>query len=237
VEIRFAHITFFALFALLRPLCVPPIGQVERSAMRTDIPTDSTHPKKIVPDDYPVTNVMFGTEINRNGLQLKSGDIVSLDKIWFRNDSLQEVLVFELYTDYYRNIIFHFKMNGFPKGLLKTMELYNADDDTVNEQLKEKFFPGFIQSAWQISDKYFRSRKGFRLGDSKAKALTIYGKPDKISKAGDVEQYEWDFIGEAFYDPKKDARKKIAIDSYGHQTIMFFRQNKLIAVILHNDIP
>lgn len=179
---------------------------------------------------------MFVTSINPKGLKIKSGNIVSLDKVWYRNDSLQEVLVFELYTDYYRNIIFHFKMNDIPKELLKIIELNNTDGDTVNQLLKQKFFAGFIKSAKKITHKFFRSNKGFRLGDSKTEALTLYGKPDKTSRTGNVDKYEWDFVGDAFYDPKKDAGKKVAF-GYGHQTIMFFREEKLIALILHNDIP
>jgi hypothetical protein len=237
VESKFTHITFFAFFALLCALCVRNSSHNERAVPQLEISKDSTHPKKIVPDDYPVTDDMFGTYITQNGLEMKSGDIVSLDKVWFRNDSLQEVLVFELYTDYYRNIIFDFRMSDVPKELIKIMELNDAEGDTVDQKSKERFFSGFIKSASQTNRRYFRSKKGFRLGDSKTKALTIYGKPDNISKTGNVEKYEWDFIGDVFYDPKKDVGKKIAISSYGHQTILFFRNNKLIALILHNDIP
>jgi len=69
----------------------------------------------VIPDNYPVTNEMFGYDVKSNGREIKSGNIRSLDKVWFRNDTLKQILVFELYTDNFRNIIFHFKMMTFQK--------------------------------------------------------------------------------------------------------------------------
>jgi hypothetical protein len=41
-------------------------------------------------------------------------------------------------------------------------------------------------------------------------------------------ELEWGFIGDTFYDDKTDRGKPVAENSYGHQTTMFFRNNKLI---------
>lgn len=201
------------------------------------IPKKQRTLREIIPDDYPVTNTMFERDYTEKNREPKSGSIYSFDKLWYRNDSLKEVLVFELYTDYYRNIIFHFKSNDIPKDLIKEMDLTTEEREPAGEKLKEKYFPGFIKLAHKISSKYLRTNKGFRLGDSKGKAIKTYGKPDKISDKEGIEKCEWYYVGDSFYDPKKDAGKKIALSSYDHQMSMFFRNNILIAIILHNEIP
>jgi hypothetical protein len=222
-------------FALLSVLCVPFTEPRRKPVVISGAASDST--PKFVVDDYPVTNKMLEAGYARIKGKMQSGEIHSSDKLWYGNDSLKEVLVLETYTDYYRNIIFHFKANDIPKDLIRRMELGTENFDTAAQSQKEKYFPGFRKMAFQLPHKYFRSKKGFRLGDTKQKVLAINGKPDKIVTRDGVEKYEWDYIGDVFYDPEKDKGKKIAFDSYGHQTFMFFRKNELIAIILHNDIP
>lgn len=236
----FPRINFFASFALLSVLCVPfRKGNEHRvAAIHPTLATDTIRPKKIVPDDYPVTDEMFATDIHQNGLEIKSGEIISLDKVWFRNQVLGEVLVFELYTDYFRNIIFHFKSDDIPKELIKNMDLFTAEREAADEKLKEKYFHGFLRSANQVDAKYFHTKKGFKTGDSKEKVIKSYGKPDNISQRDGIEKYHWKFLGDLAYDPKKQkTTKPLAEGSLGHEITMFFRNNKLIALIFYNEIP
>jgi hypothetical protein len=238
-------------FVALSILCVPFLG-ADRAQWKHNehkvfsnevLPLSDSTPlkqktgKKIIPDDYPVTDAMLGRDVNQDAREIKSGDVYSIDKVWFRNDSLKQILVFELYTDQFRNMIFHFKTDDIPKELINTMELHTEDRDTANQKAKEKTFYGFTRLAKPLAKNYFRTNKGFKLDNSKDKAIKMYGKADKISKRDGVETYEWDYIGDSFYDAKKDIGKKIAVNSYGHQVIMFFRNNKLIGIIFHNDIP
>ena len=60
---------------------------------------------QIIPDDYPVTDEMFKGNF---GL-INMGEAYSFDKVWFLNEFLNETLIFELYTDYHRLLIYHFK--------------------------------------------------------------------------------------------------------------------------------
>jgi hypothetical protein len=53
-----------------------------------------------------------------------------------------------------------------------------------------------------------------------------------------VEKYEWDFVCDILHDNKTKLKRNIlAKDGFGHQITMFFRNNKLIGIIFHNDIP
>src|SRR4051812_28691651 len=103
----FFSLNFFVPFALLSVLCVHSLRTQRIECKHHSYKSLKTDTVKIIPDDYPVTDEIFGSDFNQNGREIKSGDIFSYDKIWFRNDSLNQTLVFELYTDNYRNIIFH----------------------------------------------------------------------------------------------------------------------------------
>ena len=192
--------------------------------------------KRFIVDDYPLTDDMFGRDIN--GREIKSGGVISVDKVWFTNDTLRQTIVVELYTDNFRMAEFHFQNQDIPKGLIKRMELHVDAGDFASQQQKEKKFKGFIATATKISKKYFTTDKGFKLGDHKLKAVNIYGKPDKKTIENDIEVLEWDFEGDILYDGKTNLKgKPLAKDNYGHQTTMFFKGDKLIAIIFHNDIP
>jgi len=196
----------------------------------------------MIPDDYPVTDSMFKGNYDK----IISGEITSLDKAWFTNDTLKQTLVFELYTDYHRLEIYHFYNNDIPEELINKIELYvskgkfNNIFDTATRKQKQTFFSGFLSSGKKIDQKYFTTYKGFKLGDNQEKAITIYGTPDKHSTFKNIEKYEWTFTGDyALKESKTNVKtnKPLAKNSWGFEVIMFFRKDKLIDMILSNDIP
>lgn len=189
---------------------------------------------KLVVDDYPVTDEMLGP----NAYSRKSGEISDVEGAWFSNDTLKQTLVFVLHTDYHRLVTYHFLNNDIPLGIIQRMELHTAGGELASDKLKQKYFKGFLAQTTKIGRSYFRTNQGFKLGDGKEKAFKVYGKPDKTTNVNGVEEYEWDFVGDILYDSKTKLKRKIlAEDSFGHQTRMFFRNNKLIGIIFHNDIP
>jgi hypothetical protein len=192
--------------------------------------------KRFIVDDYPLTDDMLGRDIN--GREIKSGDIISVDKVWFTNDTLKQTIVVDLYTDNFRMVEFHFQNQDIPKRLIEIMELHTNDGELASQQLKQKDYKGFITAATRISKTYFTTDKGFKLGDGRQKAINVYGIPDKESIEDGVEVLEWDFVGDILYDGETSLKgKPLAKDNYGHQTTMMFRNSKLIAIIFHNDIP
>jgi hypothetical protein len=198
---------------------------------------------KIITDDYPVTNNMFVG----NYQQRESGEITSLDKAWFTNDTLKQTLVFELYTDYHRLNIFHFYNLDIPEELINNMELHVATGKFKNifniatiEQ-KQKYFRGFLDSSKSIYKSYFITTKGFKLGDYKVKALSIYGQPDSCRTSNGIEKCKWKFEGDYIESEenhsKMQTKRPFAENSFGFEVTMFFKADKLIAMILSNDIP
>jgi hypothetical protein len=199
-------------------------------------PTDTI--KKITIDDFPVTDKMLGRDMKGNAREITSGKVVSIDKVWFTNDSLGQTLVFELYTDNFRMNTFLFSNNNIPKGLIKIMELHTAEGQLAGEKEKSAAFKGFIRQARKIRQKYFVSDKGFALGSTKEKAVSIYGKPTATSGTGEIEMLQWQFTGDILYDGRSSLHgRPLARDSYGNTTTMFFVNDKLIGMVLQNDIP
>lgn len=195
--------------------------------------------KKFVVDDYPITNTMLADKTSNNSSYKKqSGLIYAYDKAWFSNDSLKQILVFELYTDYHRMVTYHFYNNNIPNDLIYRMELHIDGGELASEKQKLNDFSGFLKQTAKINSTYFITDKGFRLGDTKQKGIDNYGKPDKSSLSNGIERLEWNFIGDEVYDKKTDLKgKPLAKDSFGHQIVMYFKNGKLIGQILYNDIP
>jgi hypothetical protein len=190
-----------------------------------------------VVDDYPVTNEMLAHSSNKN-LIIKIGDTFSNDRIWFGNKSIKQTLVFELYADYHRMMTYHFYSENVPSELIKEMAFWVKSGDYASDEQIIKDFPGFIEQAKDIKSVYFRSKKGFKLGDLKQNAINIYGQSYKNHESDGIEVLEWDFIGDEAIDTKADIKgKRIAKDSFGHHIVMYFKEGKLVGQILINDIP
>ena len=69
-------------------------------------------------------------------------------------------------------------------------------------------------------------------------ALKRFGRPDYDTLVKDIEILEWDYAGDILFQEKKLAPKgRIAKNSFGYHLSMLFRENKLAALILENDIP
>lgn len=185
-------------------------------------------------DDYPVPTRMFVGNYHHRESGLSTSD----DAAWFANDTLKQTLVFVLYTDFHRLDTYHFLNDDIPAALINNMELHTATGESATAKQKQKDFKGFLIQVKKIPQTYFVSNKGFKPGDSKEKAITVYGNPDISETSNGIEKDEWKFTGDINYDGKKNLNgKPLAEDSFGHKVTMFFRKNKLIGLIIHNDIP
>jgi len=99
---------------------------------------------------------------------------------------------------------------------------------------------GFIKKAKYLDKKFFVTKKGLEIGSKKEKALKIYGLPDKTSKKNGYEKLEWHFVGQEMYldDGKKDKKGRPHAEGvWGYEVEMFFKTNKLEAMIICNDPP
>jgi len=183
-------------------------------------------------DGYPITNAMFKTA---NYLEKP---VLYFDGLWFSHGN--QTLAIALYTDNYRYAIYHFSSDKMPLGMLDEMELNKPqpNGDIADLTLKKELFPQMFPNNNEVDSSYFTSLKGFRLGDSIAKAIEEYGQPDSVAENEDVKTYLWKFIGDTFYQKGQDLKgKPLARNSFGHQVRMYVKDGKLIGISLHNDIP
>ncbi len=190
-------------------------------------------------DDFPVDNEMISHQNDPDvHLEKTSGETYSFDKAWFGNTELKQNLVLEMYTDNHRLVIFHFYTDDIPPDLLHRMELHTKSGEVASLKQKVEDIDGLLQQSEEIDAKYFTSNKGIKLGMTKQKILKIYGKPNQLIMQNGIEKVDWHFEGDLLNNQRKSSNNKlVAKDSYGHQVIMYFKNEKLIAQILYNEIP
>ncbi len=194
--------------------------------------------QKFEVDDFPVTDEMFVQEKSESSARkIKSEDLSSYDKVWFSNDTLKQNLIFELYTDYHRLVTYCFYNDQIPTDIIQRIELHTSNNEIAGIEQKSKAMNGLLSQATVIPSNYFTTHKGFQLGSPKQKAIETYGQPDKEFKQNEVKILEWNFKGDIIDDEKFPNNKPVAMRSYGHQITMYFAKEKLVGLILFNDIP
>jgi len=118
----------------------------------------------IIPDEYSITNEMLKDARKERNID----GVFSFDKAWFKNNDLEEILVFELYTDYYRSVIYHCQSNFLFHDFIKNIELNkkvnNQSFDLAEESNKQQVFKKFFDDATQIDKRYFITKQGLKLG-------------------------------------------------------------------------
>ncbi len=190
--------------------------------------------KPIVPDDYPVTNEQL-----RIHPTIVIGEIVSLDKAWFKSNSSEDVLIFELYTDLHRLQTFHFNTKEIPEHLLNELELHTLVNNaymTIGLNEKKIHVTEFADSAKIVDASYFDTKKGFSIGTKKEMFLECYGDPAQCFNAEAYEICIWRFDGDR-NDAGTNPGKPLAENSFGYNVTAYFKERKLIAMILFNNIP
>lgn len=194
-------------------------------------------------DDYIFSNDMLKDKASKNSLyKLQSGNLFSLEKVWYTNKELDETIVIQLYTDFHKSEIFHFQNSDAPQNLKDQIELQILQKDKkyylATPEEKRKGFNGFLKQSQPIAPSYFTSKQGIKLGDSIQKIISKYGMPDSTNTKDGFDVYYWDFKGDiGVVNPKKHKGRKLAYDSYGHSVIAYFKNDKLVGRILRNEIP
>jgi len=161
-------------------------------------------------DDYPIVDRMLDCDKERI-----IGNYGS-NSNWFINDTLDEVLVFNLYTDCHRMYTFHFLRNKFPINFLKEIPFNSYHKDTSIKYIDKKTFFKFVEKSKRISRNYFVTKSGIYLGEEESKILIKFGKPNKIETVDKFEKLTWG-----------DKTKRIEL---------FFIDKKLASIAIYRDL-
>jgi hypothetical protein len=188
-------------------------------------------------DDFPIPFNLLRTNYSKK----KIDDFFIVDQAWFVNDTIKQVLVISIATDLHRMQLFSFSYDEFSPIFLNEIAIYKSNQgisDLIENPRKQSLIPLFIDSARKAPVIYFKTHKGFSLGDCKEKAIKVYGNPHTAVTVNSIEKLTWEYDGDG-EDPnfKVADNKLIANNSFGNTVVMYFRNNRLIGLSLFNEIP
>lgn len=187
-------------------------------------------------DDYPITEEM----LRENKYNLSSGDLTNFEQLWFINDSLQQLIIITIGTDYYRMGVSHFYIHDALQLMDQlNLNFQNKAHNAATKKEIAKDWDGFVKQAKNTASAYFTSNKDIKLGDSLQKIIRIYGLADSTSTKNGITRCQWTYNGDTpvDWDSTLPAERPIAKNSFGHGIVMLFKDDKLVAQVLFNDIP
>lgn len=131
--------------------------------------------KPFFADNYPVTEQMLGKgSPNRT---TKTAHLIYENTAWFTNDSLKQTLMLMLFSDNTRLVTICFDNDDVPAELMTKSDITDERTNITSDENKLLYFNEFFKKAKRVDPKYFTTNKGFKLGDSKEKALSNMGDP------------------------------------------------------------
>ncbi|KFF26492.1 hypothetical protein SAMN02787073_5120 [Chryseobacterium vrystaatense] len=188
--------------------------------------------KPFFADNYPVTENMFGKATSNR--PVITAHLRSENTAWFTNDSLQQSLLFILFSDNSRLVTACFDNNNIPGEVFSKMDFSDNNNYPSSEEDRLLYYKEFFKSAKKIDKKYFISNMGFQIGDAKEKAIAKYGKPDSIKTAEGFEKYYWNPAGAQITQKNVPEKNLLLIDEKKQFITMYFKNNKLATMILDN---
>lgn len=197
---------------------------------------DIKNPEKLVKpffaDNYPVTEKMFGKPTSNR--PVITSHLRSENTAWFTNNSLNQSLMFILFSDNSRIVTACFDNDNVPAEVFSNMDLSDNNNYPASKEDRLLYFREFFMSAKKIDDKFFTSNMGFKVGDLKAKAIKRYGKPDSIKTVAGFEKYYWNPPGAQITRQNVPEKDLLLIDEKKQFITMYFKNNKLATMILDN---
>ena len=189
-------------------------------------------------DDFPISEAM----IRKEPTTIESNNLKAFDQIWFKNKNSNQILIYNLYTDFHKINIFLFDENHINDSILSYIHLNRMNGDLASLEEKKIALNNFIEKAKELDESFFESNKKIKLGTSKKNAVSIYNQPEIQNKYSDFEILKWEYYGDEYLKEYPEEinlnnHKIIAKNSFGHRIEMIFKENKLIAMNLFNDIP
>lgn len=197
-----------------------------------DIKSPEEMIKPFFADNYPVTENMFGKATSNR--PVITSHLRSENTAWFTNDSIQQSLMFILFSDNSRIVTACFDNNNIPSEVFSKMDFSDHNNYSASKEDRLLYYKEFFKSAKKIDKKFFTSNLGFRIGDLKEKAITKYGKPDSIKTVEGFEKYYWTPAGAQITRQNVPEKDLLLIDIKKQFITMYFKNNKLATMILDN---
>lgn len=194
--------------------------------------------KTFVVDDFQISE----ETIRKEPIKTESNNLQAFDQVWFKNKNSNQILIYNLYTDFHKINILLFDVKNINDSILNHIHFNRKNGDLASLVEKKEALNSFIEKAKKIDASFFESNNKIKIGISKQFALSIYNKPDIQDKNNDFEILKWEYYGDEYLKEYPEEinlnnNKKVAKNSFGHRIEMIFKENKLIFMNLYNDIP
>ena len=217
------------VFTLLSILFMSCGQQPKEVAMSDDMKNPEELVKPFFADNYPVTDQMLGKgSPNRT---TKTAHLIYESTAWFTNDSLKQTLMFMLFSDNTRLVTICFDHNDVPAELMTKSDITDERTNITSDENKLRYFNEFFKGAKKVEAKYFTTNKGFKLGDSKEKAIKQYGEPDSIKMVDGFQKYYWNPAGAQITKQSVPEKDLLLIDEKKQFINMYFKDDKLRALV------
>lgn len=197
-------------------------------------PSDSF--RRMEPDFFEIPDQLLAYP-GKDGYVIVYDDVQAIDEVWLRNDALGMVLIAGMYTDGFITGYTCFYKQAVPDLILSELELIqNGEMAQLAE--KRRALKGIMDQAKPAANTSFTSKKGFRLGErNKQLAMRTYGRPDSVVQNNGYEICHWHFEGDMPRLGVPQTSRPLARNSYGFSVKLIYRNERLIAMHLGNEIP
>ncbi len=220
------------LFSIFFSSCQQQKKDVDVAMKDSDLKSPEELVKPFFADNYPVTDKMLGNPTADR--PVTTAHLRSENTAWFTNDSLQQTLMFILFSDNSRIVTACFDQNNVPGEVFSKRDFSDNNNYPASKEDRLLYYREFFSSAKKIDTKYFISNMGFKIGDSKEKAIKKYGKPDSIRVVEGFDQYFWNPAGAQITRQNVPEKDLLLIDEKKQFITMYFKNNKLATIILDN---
>lgn len=186
-------------------------------------------------DLYLSHKIIDGDDFNISDEKINDNRTKNSEYVHFSNNVLKQSLLLQLYTDNFRLKYILFNDTDIPKDLEKDISNYYINQGILGPKNEKK-----AEKRVEISKNLFTTVHGIHLGDSLDQIIKYKDLADSINNSDDgVIRYEWNYEGDAegrIIGKTKNRRPRIK-NSFGQKTVMYFRDGKLLALAINNEIP
>jgi hypothetical protein len=187
-------------------------------------------------DAFPVPIRYLKSDVPAH--KINCDNIFSFDKVWFKNEKLNQQLVIELATDYHQLNEYVFYLDNPPTYFIQSIYLNDSLGNLTSLNQNEAAFPCFSKKAKDLPRRYFTSEFGMRLGMHYEVISEELGDFTAFAYFEDQAVVRWYFTGDQVADMKNlYENQRLAKDSYGYLITAVFSGELLIGYSIKKEIP
>lgn len=170
--------------------------------------------------------------------KINCDSIFSYDKVWFKNEKINQQLVIELATDYHHLNEYVFYLDNPPSYFIQSIYLNDSLGNVTTPEQNKVAYPCFSKKAKNLPRRFFTSEFGMRLGVHYDVISEELGDFTAFAYFEDQAVVRWYFTGDQVADMKNlYENQRLALDSYGYLVTAVFSGEILVGYSIKKEIP